>query len=823
MNSLSAHLRSLRRTPRLTAAIVACIAISVGGAGTVLTFLWGILWRPLPFPEAARLVMVDPPLAEPAARPYLSYPDFAEFRAAAGSYELLAGATVSRLVIETGAGAERVRGETVTPGYFELLGIAAERGRLFDAGEYAGRSEPAIVLSHRFWRTRLAADPNLVGGTLRTRAGMKTVVGILPEGFLGIAEDDGTDYWLAERQNNHPAMLEARGDPTTLVVGRLRRDTARAAAEAELRGFLDGIERLHPARHSGSGEESYPRAGTRLTPLAEKWRGALRPGLVTLFVGALFLLLIGSGNVAMLLLARVVARERELSVRQSLGATRRDLVRRELGESLLLASIGGGLGLLLAVALQRLFENVGGTALPTHLPVEFGWAPLALSLVLMFVTGLLFGVAPSWVASRVDPATVLRAGGRGAVTSAFQSRGGRWLVIGQTTLAVVLLAAAALFVKSYDRLRHVDFGFRTDALLRYQVSLDRESYTTPEAIATFYRDLAGDLDGLAGVRRFAYFGPTLPPYDATRTTVRLSGGDASGLVVDQSFATREAFEILEVPLVHGRVFGPEDRRGGRPVALVSRALARRLAGGAAEESVLGRSLIGASGASGASGVVDGAGGAGVEIIGVVADARWNGQRNRAPTGLNVFLSFDQFPQASVGVLFDCAVDPSSLIDPVRKVVVAREPSAALHWIDTMDEALDFQTAGERFWAVLAGAYAATAFVLAALGLYGVLAHGVASRVREIGVRVALGATAGSVVRMIVRQGLRLVATGLALGLVGALAVGGLIQSRLYGVAARDPWVFVAVAAILLITATGVCLLPAWRAARIEPSQALRGE
>lgn len=796
--------RSWMRTPRLTLAIVACIAVSIGGASTVLTFVYSLLWRPLPFPEASRLVMFQPRNLDrsPGARPYLSYPDFADLRAAAASFEKLEAATVSRLVVITGNGAERLRGEAVTPGYFELLGLKPQRGRTFTAEEYAGRGERALIISSRLWRTQFGAREDLVGQPVQTRVGPAVVVGILPEGYLGIAETDGTDYWLAERQTNHQAMLTERADPTTLVFGRLKSGVTAQQAESEIAGLLTTIAKSHPPANRELG-------GT-LLPFGEKWRADLRPGLLTMLVASLFLLAIGCGNVAILLLARLVTRERELAVRLSVGATRRDLVKLMGAEGSVLALAGGLSGIALSAWLGDLFRTVGGVALPLHLPVAFGAGPLLLCVAVVLLTGLAFSLLPALVATRIDSATALRAGGRSVASGALQGRGGRMLVIGQTALAVALLAGAALFIRSYEKLRFLDVGYRTSNLLRYQVSLQRETYPTPEAIDAFYRQLTLDLRAIPGVRHTGYLGPTLPPWDANQIDIRLKGQDFptrdGALNINQHFATNDVFSILGVPLKEGRLFGPEDRRGGPAVGLVSETLARAIA---PDGSAVGRVLLFE--------------GFEVNVVGVVKDARWNGQRDRRPSGRNLFLSLDQFPQLSVGVLFDPSVEARSLIDPVRKVVMSRDPAAALHWIDTLDEALDYQTVSERFWTFLAAAYAATAFLLSILGLYGILTHGVVSRAREIGVRQALGATSTSVARFVAGQGLRLVAMGLALGLALVLALGRLIASRLYETSAADPLSLAAVALILLVAGAVIAWLPARRAASISPLTALRSE
>jgi putative ABC transport system permease protein len=796
--------RSWLRTPRLTLAIVVCIGVSIGGASTVLTFLYSLLLRPLPFPESSRLVMLEPQSRDrsPGGRPYLSYPDFADLRGGATTFEILGGATVSRLVMVTGNGAERLRGEVVTPGYFDLFGLRPQLGRGFNDEEYAGRGERAVLISSRLWRTRFGGREDLVGQPVPTRVGPAVVIGVMPDGYLGVAEDEGTDYWLAERQTNHTAMLTERADPTTLVFGRLKPGVAIAGAEAEVRRLLDHIAKEHP--------EAKRDLSAGLVPFAEKWRADLRPGLLIMLVASFFLLAIGCGNVAILLLARLVTRERELAVRLSIGATRRDLVRLMGAEGALLALVGGGIGVALSLWLGGLFLRIGGVALPTHLPVAFGAAPLALCLTIVLLTGIGFTLLPALVATRIDSAGALRAGGRSVASGALQGSFGKFLIVGQTALAVALLSGAALFIRSYEKLRFIDLGYRTENLLRYQVSLQREAYPTPESLETFYRQLAIDLRAIPGVRQTAYLGPTLPPYDANVVELRLKGADLptrdGALRVNQHFATNEAFSVLEVPLREGRVFAAEDRRGGTPVGLVSETLARALV---PSGSALGRTVV-----------MDGSE---IQIVGVVSDARWNGQRDRSPSGLNLFLSLEQFPQASVGVLFDARVEARSLIDPVRKVVVGRDPTAALHWIDTMDEALDFQTVSERFWTFLAAAYASTAFLLSVLGLYGVLTHGVVSRTREIGVRLALGATPPAVARLVAFQGVRLVVAGLALGLGIVLLSARAIASRLYETSATDPSSLGAVAVVLLAASALIAWLPARRAARISPLTALRSE
>jgi putative ABC transport system permease protein len=796
-------LRSWLRTPRLALTLLACIALSIGGTATVFTFVHAILLRPLPYPQPEKLVTVTPAGLGDTDRAYLSYPNFVDLRSAATSFELLEGATVSRLIVQTPDGSERLRGETVTPRYFELLGVRPELGRTFTAEEYAGTTQRAIVLSSRIWRTRFGADRGVLGQAISTRVGPAVVVGILPESYLGISEDVGTDYWLAEKQNNHPDMLTDRTTITTLVVGRLRDGVTRAQAESEVRSILRGLVAAYP--------QPNVKLDARLDPLAQRWREPLRSGLLTMLVGSGFLLLIGCGNVALLLLARLVDRERELALRLALGASRGALVRMMLGESLLLGAAGGALGLLLASWLIDVFVKIAGVVLPFQMPVELTAAPLAVCGLTVLATALLFGVLPAFAASRVNTVAALRAGGRALIAGTLHGRIGRALVIGQTALAIALLAGAALFLRSYAKLRHTEFGFRTESLLRYQVSLQRENYRTPETLEMFYRALGDDFAALPGVKRFGYMAPTVVPYDGLDGTVRLKGGEPGprdgALAVQTRYTTNETLDILGVALRAGRLFGPQDRSGNPAVALVSETLARRIA---PDSSVLGRSLVLQDNTE-------------VEIVGVLGDVLWQGRRQRHPTHLEVILSLGQFPQHSVGVLFDARVDPNSLIEPVRKTVVARDSSAAVHWITTMEQALDQQTVNERFWTVLASAYATTAFLLAVIGLYGVLSHSVASRRQEMGVRLAVGATGAALARLVIGQGLRLVLFGIAAGLVMAFFLGRLLEARLVGITARDPIALLASVFLLITVALLACWLPARRAARTDPMTALRAE
>ncbi len=795
--------RSWLRTPRLALTLLACIALAIGGTATVLTFVHAILLAPLPYPHADRLVNVLTQEKREGFLPNFSHPDFEEIAARSRSFEQISGTTVFRQVLITAGGAERLRGEVVPAGYFEILGVRPALGRFFTADELAGRGERVVVISERLWRASFGADASVIGRSVETASGMRTVVGVAPLSYSGQLNAEGSDFWLPDGQHPNPAGLARRTSKGTRPFGLLKPGVSVAQATSEMQALALEFARAHPA------ENRELRA--RVEPFAETWRGPLRGGLLMMLVASGFLLLIGCANVAMLLLARLVTRERELAVRVSLGADRRALIRLMLAESLVLAVVGGALGLGLAQALIKIFLAVGQFELPVHIDIGLTAGPLALSAVVVLLTGLLFGLLPAFAAARVDLNAALRAGGRGLAGNLLQGRSGAALIVGQTALAVALLAGAALFVRSYDRLRAVDLGYRTHGLLRTQVSLLSERYRTPAAMAQFFDALQLDLAALPGIRGAGYLAPTLPPYSGTVQKIRGQGTDlptADGaLDANIHFATTEVLDLMAVPLREGRRFGSQDRLGGTAVTLVSETLAHRLA---PNGSALGRALLLADNTE-------------VIVIGVVADTLSDGLRRRTPNRDSVYLSLRQFPQISVGILFDCSVNPHSVVDSIRKVVVAHDPAASLHWVGTVDEALDGQSVNDRFWTILTTAYAGTAFLLAVVGLYGVLSHGVARRTQEIGVRMALGASAGSIARMVVGQGFRLVSLGLFAGLGLTLLLGHWIESYLYGTDSTDPVALLGAAGILLLVALLACWLPARRAARTDPLVALRSE
>ncbi len=799
-------LRSWLHAPWLGAAIIACIAVSIGGVATLFTLVHGTLLAPLPYPHVERIVDIVTGEQQPGTLPFFSHPDYRDLASRTRSFERLVATTVARMPITTPAGAERVRGEAVSASYFELFGVRMQAGRTFSADEHTGRGDRVIIISDRLWRSHFGADASAIGKTLQTADGPRVLVGITAPGFLGMMHiTEGDDIWIPDGQFIQPAQLERRSFRQTRIFGLLREGVVARDAAGELQSLAAVMAREHPVENRSLTIEAHP--------IGEIWRRPLRPVLTAMLGGSAFLLLIGCGNVAILLLTRMISRERELTVRLCLGASPRHLLVQQTSDALTVCAAGGLAGMMLADWLVGLVFAQSGLGLPAALPVSFSLTPRLVVIALVLAASLLVSILPMLAVLRLGDSAELRPGGRGEASHWLQRGPGRLLVVGQTALAVCLLAGAALFVRSYGELRSLDLGYRTQNLLRAQVTVFPGRYPTAEAQHLFFQRLSRDLAGLPGVRGLGLNAPTLPPYTGANVTLRVRGGElappAAELRSYLHFSSNEIFSVLGVPLVAGRWFSEGDARGGPPVALISESLARAIADGA--ESALGRVLqLPARNLE-------------VTIIGVVRDVLWDGLRDRTGRRQNLFLSLAQFPQSSVGILFDCAVEPRTLSDGIARIVRAADESATLYWVHTVEKALADQTGGDRLWSLLTGVYGLTALLLSLAGLYGVLSHGVASRTREIGIRLALGGTAAQIARMVVGQGLRLVLTGAVVGLGLALLAGRYIQAKLYGITATDPLALAASVALLTAVALLACLLPARRAARTDPLVALRSE
>jgi predicted permease len=807
--------RSLLKTPQLTFAALACIAIGVAATMSVVTMIDAILIRQVPFPEADRLVRVWATVPGELPREDLSYADYRDIREQAESFEALEAAMRTRLAVTTPEGTERMRGEAVSPGYFDLIGVKAVRGRLFTAEEYEARAQRVMVIGDYFWKTTFGGDPEVLGKTINARSVYDppgaptlpyTIVGVLPPGFIGTVEEDTSRFWIPIEHYPPRRSLENRDDDLVWTMGRLAPGVTVEEANAEVETIGRQLAAAYPNRANDF--------GARVEAFGENWRSEIRRGLYLLMAASVLLLLIACTNIANLLLARLAKREHELGLRMVLGARRPRIIRQLLTESLTLATIGGLAGVLLAYWGIQAFIKVVGFDLPEYVEISLDWRLVVATLVVILATGIGFGVLPALFGARLNLASQMREAGRGTMGSRRQALLGQLLVVAEVALTFMLLVGAGLMLGSYNRLVQVDLGYRVDRLLRMGITLNMGDMPEPQQWMRFMPEAREAISNQPGVRQATVAVGVLPPWSGREGDVLLvDSGDVVRVMqvpIDSTF-----LDTLGIELLHGRDVRDIDTYQTARVVLVSRSLARLLSPDGIEEAADRQLRF----------VVDAEGNTSqpYTIAGVVEDVMWLGPQRARADRYNVYLVAQQVPGPVLSIAIHTDVEPETLINPIRRELGKLAPTSPVHWISTMEGELANQYSDSRFYAFLFSVYSASAVVLAIIGIYGVLSNSVIRRFNEIGVRAAFGASRGDVLRLELGRGLRLAVLGVAVGVVGAVASASLMESLLYGVAARDPATFVQVAVGLTLLALVACFFPASRAMKVNPVEALRQE
>lgn len=795
--------RGLRRAPGFAAMAVATLALGIGATTAIFSVVHSALLEPLPYAAADRLVFLSD---QQDVETPMSYPEFVDWRAQTGVFTGLAAYFQTSLVL-TGAGEPEVlSGARVSASLPGLLSVAPHVGRAFRADEDAPGADRVILLGHDLWLRRFGADRGVVGRVLTLNGLPYTVVGVLPAGPgaslpTDLAAGRRVDYWV-------PLRLDAERAPRGLhfltVVGRLRPAVDVERARARLADVAAQLKRDDAERH-----------GVQVGPLAARVVGDARPLLVLLLGAVSLVLLVACANVANLLIARGAGRARELAIRAALGAGRRRVVRQLATESLVLALAGGAAGVLLAfgalAALRAAASDAVGLAqLPRLAQARVDGRLLAFALLTSLATGALFGLLPALRASRLALASVLRAGGRGTTGAGARDRTRSALVVAEMTLSFVLLIGAGLLVRSFDRLAAVDKGFDPTQVLTFAVELPSARYPEARQQVAFFERVLERVRALPGVRG-ASVTVSLPLAGGTNGGFVIAGRPLApneGPVAEKRVVGADFFRVLRVPVVLGRAFDGRDVAGAPQVAVVNEAFVRRYFPG---ENALGRRIEFGWETEGAQ-----------EIVGVVGDMRE--QSLHEPAAPTIYVPFGQRrSDPAMAVVVRTAGDPTRLVAAVRAAVRAVDRDQPVAQVRTLDDVVARALAGRRVAASLFGAFAALALLLAAVGLYAVVSYGVAQRVSEIGVRRALGARTWDVVRLVVGQGVGLLALGAAVGGLASLGAGRLLRGQLYGVGATDPLTFAAVAAALLVTALVATVAPAVRASRVDPLVALREE
>jgi len=793
-------IRALRRTPGFTLVALTTLALGIGATTAMFSVLNMALRRSLPFPEADRLVMGRATFGG-NVNPWVSFPDYMDYRDRSASLESLATVgSGSGLETITGAGEpEQARMARATSNLFATLGVAFHVGGPFTLDELPGAGGGEVVISYGFWQRWFGGSPDVVGRSLSVNGNPLTVVGVLPAGFRFLFD---TDLWVPP----WPGV----GDPITrryhnwLLVGRLAPGVSLDEARSEVDVISAQLEEAYP--------DSNRNKALQLDSLHEAMVEGYRQSLLLLSGAVLLVLLIACGNVANLLMARGSTRTPELAVRAALGATRSVLTRQLLVECMMLALVAGSMGTVLAVWLQKLILGFVSMDLLGIEAAGLSSSMLGIALTLSLGTVLLFGIFPSFAAAGANPAEDLKKGGLRA-TSRSGARFRSGLVVLQVALSVVLLVGSALLIRSFARLRGVDPGFRVESLLTATVELPSDGYREVDAPIQFFQSLREGIEALPGVEtvgmvsrlpilhtagNVALWAPERPPETNT-----------SAPWADRRVALPGYFATMEIPLLEGRVLSASDLGGSPPVIVLTRRAADLVFPG---ERAVGRQVAVDVG-SDEPGLF--------EVVGIVEDHQLSSLAGATRPAM--FFPYAQWPVGIMRLAVGTATDPKALIRPIQELVWELDRDIVLSNAQTMEDAISNSVAYTRSVTTVLGMFATVALALAALGVYGVLAFFVARRIREIGIRIALGASGGAVLRLVVSRGMVLVSVGLVLGTAGAVGATRFVEGMLFQIGATDPVTFVGVAAFFLTISLGACLLPAWRALRVDPLEALRYE
>ena len=808
-------LRGLRGSPGFTLAAVLCLALGIGANTAVFSVLHGVLLRPLPFEDPERLVLIwGRNLSQDLPEMPSSGAEFLDYRDRSTSFTDVA-AVINRYINLTGSGVppERLVAARVSASLFPLLGVEAAHGRTFLAEEDRLGNENVVLLSHGLWRRRFGGDPGIVGQKLLLSEEPYEVVGVLPPEFRFKVGMFDYDIFIPVAINLE--KLPPRDFRGLTVVARLKPGVALERAQSEMDALAARFRAEYPEIYAaggqgpGAGEGGW---GIHLVPLHEQMVGDIRPALALLMGTVGLVLLIACANVANLLLARATARQKEVSIRAALGASRGGLLRQFLTESVLLGLLGGALGLLLAYWGLKGLVLLNPGDIPRLDEVRIAPAVLGFTALVSLLTGLLFGLVPAVKAFKPDLQATLKEGGKTSGQGGGSDRVRGALVVAEVAIALVVLAGAGLLMRSLWRLQEVDLGFRTERVLTLQLYLSPTRYGDPAARAAYIQRLVESLRRVPGVEAAgAVSGLPLSEVqaliDAVPEGLVLRAGEASP-VVDWRPAGPDYFRAMGIPLRQGRAFTDSDHAQAAPVAIVDESYARRYWPG---QSALGRRVRVATNQPGAE--------AWRTVVGVTGTVRALGLEGEARE--QVYTPIAQSPSAYVAVALRTRVPPESVAGSVRQAIWSVDPDQPVEKVMPMADIVADSSAGRRSYAFLLGVFAAVALLLAAIGVYGIMAYSVAQRHQEIGIRMALGARPADVLGMIVRQGMKLAALGLLFGGLLYFASRRWVEGLLYGVAATDVATLLGVALLL----AGVILLasyvPARRASRVNPMVTFR--
>jgi putative ABC transport system permease protein len=805
MNDLRFALRQLRKSPGFTLIAVLTLALGIGANTAIFSVIYAVLLQPLPYPEADRLaILTETDSNQPQIS--VSYPNYVDWKRENTVFEHLAVSRRESFNLSglEGRAPEQVSGGLVTANFFKVIGLNPQLGRVFTEEEDRVGGPMVCVISDRMWTRLFARDSNVLGRAVNLGNEPYTIIGVMPPQMFSPRT---AEVWFPLTRRTGDLMWQTRDNhPGLFGWGRLKPGVTIEKALAEMKEIAARLSKQYPDSNAG--------VSVTITPLLENQVGDYRASLGLLLGAVGLVLLIACANLANLLAARGAARAQEFAVRAAVGASRWHIIRQLLIESLVLALIGGALGLCLAAWGRDILVALSPPGVPRFQNLSLnGWV-LLFSLSLSFVTSVLFGLWPAWHTSRADIQLALKSGGRGSSDSAGARRSRDLLVVAEVALTLVLLSTAGLVMKSFANARNLGLGFDPHLLLSARVNLPEPSYSDAKKLLSFTEALMAKLSALPGVQNAAV--ASNPPLMTGWQTSFLPEGmpepePGQNPSAEMAVVTAGYFQTMKIPLLRGRAFEARDTKEVGPVIIIDQLMADRYFPG---QDAVGKRIRMHTGEKGEN--------ENRLVVGVVPHLKVYGFEETTVLP-QMYLPMTQQPQTGLVVLLRTTLSPKSLEKPVRDIVASLDPSQPAFEFKTMQERVEETWATPRLMSFLLVCFAVLALTLAVIGLYGVMAFNGLRRMREIGVRLALGAMPAQIRVMMLKQGMRLLGAGLVLGFVGALVFSRIIRSLLFGVSANDPLIYGVVTLVLAAAALFACWIPARRASRVNPMITLRAE
>ena len=793
--------RVLVKNPGFTAVAVLALALGIGANSAIFSVVNAVLLRPLPFKDADRLVMLWESEPQLKKAPVLSR-NFLDWKEQNQVFDHIAAYADANFTLVHDESPERVKSARVSSTLFDLLNVAPVIGRTFRPEEDVPGSNRVVIIGHNFWRNRFGANPSIVGQALLLNGENFTVVGVLPADFHFI---EPTELWVPialTRENSNQQVRDLK------VFARIKPGISFERAQAEMNALVRNTQQQYP---DISGQ-----VDVKLVALQDELVGDVRLSLLVLFGAVGFVLLIACANVANLLLSRTTRRRREIAIRLALGATRSRIIRQLLTESVMLALLGGMVGLPLAFLGKNLLRAGLNSASYSGSYIDkigLDWRVLIFTLAACVLTGIAFGLTPALYSIRQDLNTALKSEGRGVMAGFRHNRLSGLLVILEVSIALVLLIGAGLMIKSFLRLQHVELGFNPDNALTMRIALPPSKYKSGAEQISFFEQVTQRIRALPGVR-YASAINNLPLSKTNLNGVFLIEGREPWVAGNEPLAefrmvTNEYFSAMEIPLLKGRTFSDGDTEKSPGVVVINNAMARQFWRG--EDPVGNRLRLGRAEDAFPY----------LMIVGVVGDVKHFGPNREARP--EVYIPYPQYPLATMSLLVRTEMDPAGLAAPVRAQVQAVDPSQPVYNMTTMESLLAESVAQPRLYVKVLGAFAVIAIVLAAVGIYSVISYSINQRRREIAIRMALGAQPHHVLKTVIRQGMILALTGVLVGAALAFILTRFLSSLLYGVSSTDPLTFVGISFLLSSVAFFASYLPARKVTQIDPVATLRNE